>query len=467
MADTPTPYIRKDPGDLMLAADWNEMQVRARSELRNHDHSGADATLVPREGIADKAIDGSKIDPDSKLTVKDLTVAGPLKVTGTAQLADIRATLASFSGARLTASGDLGIGTDNPENAEGWNRVADVLGAIHAKLSVRAGDVDARLMAHTAGIYGAQPGMVVGTRSAHPLSFVTGGEQRARLSAAKASDGSQTPVLDLFPAHNVLRVGSAWTGELYPDVKTAEIANDTQLYKSLMLAGNRSAGAERRVSVWDRLDVNGSTYSHGLDISQEVGAHMNGDGSFYRWQGQAYIAVDDNLYIRDTNTGQIRMHFDTDGGVFKTDVLRLGDKWRMSSIGDAHGNDGWLRLFNVQNSGYFGGFAAGELWSGKALQVSDQRLKDNVREIADALGKLRGLRGVSFDWRANAPACAGSRAAGLIAQDVEAVLPQAVCEGPEGWKGIDTTAVIALLVQAIKEQQAMIDELRAALPAKA
>ena len=51
----------------------------------------------------------------------------------------------------------------------------------------------------------------------------------------------------------MLRVGSAWTGELYPNPKTAEISNDTQLYKSLMLAGNRSAGAERRVSVWDRL----------------------------------------------------------------------------------------------------------------------------------------------------------------------------------------------------------------------
>jgi hypothetical protein len=460
MADTPTPYVPKEPGDIMLAADWNEMQVRARSELRAHNHSDDAASRIPREGIADKAVDGSKIDPESKLTLKGLTLAGPLKVSGTSQLADIKAALANFSGARLTTTGDLGVGTEAPENAEGWSRVVDVLGGAHAKLSVRAGDIDARLMSHTTGFFGAEPGMIVGTKSAHPLSFVTGGELRARLFSAKAQDGSQTPVADLFPAHNVLRVGSAWTGELHPDPRTAEISNDTQLYKSLMLAGNRSAGAERRVSVWDRLDVNGSTYSHGIDISAEVADHLTNDGVFYRWQGQAYIGVDDNLYIRDTNSGQIRMHFDTDGGVFKTDVLRLGDKWRLSAIGDHDGNDDWLRLMNADNSGYRGGLAAKTLWTEKTGVMSDLRLKDNIREIGDAIGKLKLLRGVSFDWRA------GGQAVGLIAQEVEAALPDAVSPGPEGWKGIDTTAVIALLVQAVKEQQAMIDEMRAGLPAK-
>jgi len=168
MADTPDPYVRKEPGDIMLAADWNEMQVRARSELRAHNHSDDAASRIPREGIADKAVDGSKIDPESKLTLKGLTLAGPLKVSGTSQLADIKAALANFSGARLTTTGDLGVGTDTPENAEGWSRVVDVLGAGHAKLSVRAGDVDARLMAHTEGIFGSEPGMIVGTRSAHP-----------------------------------------------------------------------------------------------------------------------------------------------------------------------------------------------------------------------------------------------------------------------------------------------------------
>lgn len=461
MADTPAPYLRKDPGDIMLAADWNEMQVRARTELHVHDHTGDTTRQIPREGIQDKAIDASKIDPEIKLSLKELSIGGPLKVTGTSQLADIRAALASFSGARLTTSGDLGIGTDSPENAEGWNRVADVVGSEHAKLSVRAGDIDGRLMSHAAGFFGSEPGMIVGTKSPHPLSIVTAGTLRLKVHSTKAEDGTDTPIVELFPANNPLRFSSAWTSRAAGG-NTAEISNDTQLYKTLMLVGNSSAGLGRRVSVWDRLDVNGSTYSRGLDVSTEVAQHLSGDGTFYRWQGQVYINVDDNLYIRDSSRG-IRMHFDTISGTFKTDVLRLGDKWRLSGIGDHEANDDWLRLKNAANNAYWGGFAASKMWTIQGqYQQSDQRLKCNIHEIADALPRLNRLRGVSFNWKSDT----SKEALGLLAQDVEAVLPQAISEGPEGWKGIDTTAVVALLVQAIKEQQAMIEALRSALPGR-
>ena len=80
MADTPLPYIAKEPGDIMLAADWNQMQVLARSELRGHDHTDGNGLRIPRAGIADRAIDGSKVDPESRLTLKGLAVGGPLKV---------------------------------------------------------------------------------------------------------------------------------------------------------------------------------------------------------------------------------------------------------------------------------------------------------------------------------------------------------------------------------------------------
>lgn len=460
MADTPDPYLRKDPGDIMLAADWNEMQVRARTELRAHDHTGNAARQIPRDGIQDKAIDASKIDPDIRLNLKELTVSGPLKVTGTSQLADIRAALASFSGARLTTAGDLGIGTDSPENAEGWNRVADVVGAQHAKLSVRAGDIDSRLMSHTGGFFGAEPGMIVGTRSAHPVSLVSAGALRLQVHSAKAGDGSETPVVDFFPANNPLRLSSSWTGKYDSTTNGAEICNDTVVNKTLMLVGNSSAGLGRRVSVWDRLDVNGSTFSCGLDVSNQVAQHMNNDGTFYRWQGQVYLNVDDNLYVRDSTRG-IRMHFDTINGVFKTDVLRLGDKWRLSGTGDHEANDDWLRLKNVANNAYWGGFAASKMWTMQGqYQQSDQRLKCNIHEIGEALPRLSQLRGVSFNWKSDT----SREVLGLLAQDVEAVLPQAVSEGPEGWKGIDTSAVVALLVQAVKEQQAMIEALRNALP---
>jgi len=134
----------------------------------------------------------------------------------------------------------------------------------------------------------------------------------------------------------------------------------------------------------------------------------------------------------------------------------------MSAIGDAHGNDGWLRLFNVENTGYFGGFASDVMWCTKgSFSGSDLRLKENIHTLQNATDALRLLRGVRFDWRD------GGQAVGLIAQEVEAVLPDAVTDGPDGWKGINPTALIALLVEAMKEQQLMIDALRAAPAARA
>jgi hypothetical protein len=152
----------------------------------------------------------------------------------------------------------------------------------------------------------------------------------------------------------------------------------------------------------------------------------------------------------------VRFQLNMDDGVLQTDVLRLGNKWRMSAIGDAHGNDGWLRLFNVDNTGYFGGFAADVMWCTKgSLPGSDLRLKENIHPLENATAALRLLRGVHFDWRS------GGQSVGLIAQEVEAVLPDAVAEGPDGWKGINPRRHRPA-GRGREGAAAMIDELRAA-----
>ena len=58
---------------------------------------------------------------------------------------------------------------------------------------------------------------------------------------------------------NPIHVTSAWSG--FPDAATnqAEISNDTGTYKTLMIVGNKSAGGVRKVSIWDRLEVNGQS----------------------------------------------------------------------------------------------------------------------------------------------------------------------------------------------------------------
>lgn len=62
---------------------------------------------------------------------------------------------------------------------------------------------------------------------------------------------------------NPIKFTSSWTG--FPDstINKAEISNDTGIYKELMLVGNQSSGQGRKVTVFDRLDVNGFLYTNG------------------------------------------------------------------------------------------------------------------------------------------------------------------------------------------------------------
>jgi len=77
------------------------------------------------------------------------------------------------------------------------------------------------------------------------------------------------------------------------------------------------------------------------------------------------------------------------------------------------------------------------------VQGSDSRLKDNIIPITNSLDKVKSLRGVEFDW--NSGVNEGTHDVGLIAQDVEAVLPEAVTTQEDGYKNLAYTKVIPLL----------------------
>merc|ERR1719331_1695823 len=50
-----------------------------------------------------------------------------------------------------------------------------------------------------------------------------------------------------------------------------------------------------------------------------------------------------------------------------TALLQLGNKWRLSGTGDKFHDDDWLRLMNIDNTGYYGGLAVKKLWTPKAF----------------------------------------------------------------------------------------------------
>lgn len=99
-----------------------------------------------------------------------------------------------------------------------------------------------------------------------------------------------------------------------------------------------------------------------------------------------------------------------------------------------------------------------------AYVSSDERLKNNVEVISNPIEKVQSLRGVTWEWNELASdAAKQSPNVGVIAQEVEKVLPQLVHDRENGFKGVDYAKLTGLLIEAIKEQQKQIDELKSRL----
>jgi hypothetical protein len=110
---------------------------------------------------------------------------------------------------------------------------------------------------------------------------------------------------------------------------------------------------------------------------------------------------------------------------------------------------------------YNGGVVAKVLTSGAWQQLSDTSLKENIAPLENPIEKIKMINGVSFNW-INQDLGAGSQI-GVLAQEVEQVLPEAVSTNEEGNKMISYASLIPLLIESIKEQQKAIDALKAEL----
>lgn len=88
------------------------------------------------------------------------------------------------------------------------------------------------------------------------------------------------------------------------------------------------------------------------------------------------------------------------------------------------------------------------------VNVSDRRLKKNIIPISDALEKILGLRGVEFDWKKD-----GTHELGLIAQEVESVVPDLVVTHKTGLKAVKYANIVSLLIESTKDMNDKITSL--------
>ena len=260
-----------------------------------------------------------------------------------------------------------------------------------------------------------------------------------------------------------------------------------------------------------QLQTNGTTTAVTIDTSQNVGIGTTSPTykvdvvGQYAFQGtgyQPFITLRDSnasnqgsrigsvagiTYFQNDNTGggtyTERMRIDSSGNLLvgTTSNASSAAKMMVSSTAPQMAIDGngagvnslinWTTsgttkaqtFFDATNTRFYiacnnsGGVylaSGGTSWTA----VSDERVKDIIEPITDAANKVSTLRAVIGKYKTDAE---DTRRSFLIAQDIQAVLPEAVdATNPENL-GVQYTDVIPLLVAAIQEQQTIINDLKA------
>jgi len=181
-----------------------------------------------------------------------------------------------------------------------------------------------------------------------------------------------------------------------------------------------------------------------------------------------------NVAINSTNTTSAEFRIDTTGG--GTYGREAPNIWLTNS------NDPGIRMMNTSNAtlnhsatmyvpGGAGGWAltcdtnaafdlstdtSGNFTArGNVTAYSDERLKKDVVELKDALDKILKLRGVSYT-RIDTE----EQGIGFIAQELQQHVPEVVRKGLEGYYTVSYGNIVALLTEAVKEQQKQIESLR-------
>jgi hypothetical protein len=199
----------------------------------------------------------------------------------------------------------------------------------------------------------------------------------------------------------------------------------------------------------------------GLEKFQQ-GLTTGGDSYLYTFSG--------NNLIFYTNNGSERMRI-TSGGNVGIGTASPGTAYRLV-VSTGVGQTGAIQTTGSVNigTGALGVNVTPSATAGRidasndivAYSTSDKRLKENIKPIENALEKVKSLTGVEFDWIEETKDVHGYEGhdVGVIAQEVQAVLPEAIRTNESGYLSVRYEKIIGLLVEAMKEQQKEIDELK-------
>ena len=145
---------------------------------------------------------------------------------------------------------------------------------------------------------------------------------------------------------------------------------------------------------------------------------------------------------------ELRLHCDNPGSIV--------------SFGTQDNAGNFAQAARAQITGAYAFIVNGSIWANGVTYASDARFKTNITPIISPLEKVLQLNGVEYDMnRENFQKnnFSAGRQIGLLAQNVEKIVPEAVSE-LEGYKSVDYAKLVPLLIESIKELKKEIEELK-------
>lgn len=193
-----------------------------------------------------------------------------------------------------------------------------------------------------------------------------------------------------------------------------------------------------------------------------------------RSTGHHYINnTSPTIYLQDTDheTGMIHMnshlmYFLSGTGNNSTTWATNGTRWPLTiNMQNDDFTFGGRALFMEGNVGIgttnptYHLHVAGRVKTTGINETSDARMKKNISQIDNALDKVLKMNGVTYNWRVDEfpqENLTDDLQHGLIAQELETIIPELVLTDEEGWKSIEYTHLVPVLIEALKEQQEII-----------
>ncbi len=194
-------------------------------------------------------------------------------------------------------------------------------------------------------------------------------------------------------------------------------------------------------------------YYAGYNIREGSGNVFIGNEAGYYADG-----INNRLIIENENVDSTEALF---YGEFDQNHLRINGNVGINY--QAYNNYGLIVDVPDGQTGIYTLLVYGEAYcSGGSWGGSDARFKNNIKTYENALDKIMKMRGVTFNWRVDEfkqQRFSGRDQVGFIAQEMEEIIPELVKADHEGYKAIDYGKVTPVLVEAIKEQQSIIEDL--------